>query len=471
MSNATAKKKELLTTESTSSKKNTSERVKDTHTEELIIGICAQIGAKKNEVIDKLKAYLKEFDYKVEVIKLSKTISDNIFETENQPYKTAKFCEYNQKIKTGNDLREKHGNDYLANVAITKIAKQKKDEFGVKTQKDFSNIKSQRICYIIDSIKHTDELLTFRNVYREIFYLIGIFTPKDERINFLAGTELSQKEAEELVEIDEYQEDLSGQQVRKVFIDSDFFVRVNGNENDKLERNIEKYINLIFEYGMETPTIEERAMYEAKSASVNSSCLSRQVGASIVSSNGELISIGWNDVPKAGGNLYSGEDKVDHRCFNSKKCFNDEEKSKLRKLILNKFKEGVKDKIENGGLFSKEIKEKLIDGLEEKINFEINKNTSNLLESILESSSIKNLIEFSRSVHAEMHAIINAGHLDGNKIKGGILFCTTYPCHNCARHIVASGINKVYYIEPYIKSKAPLLHEDSITEKEGEVQM
>lgn len=132
MSNATAKKKELLTTESTSSKKNTSERVKDTHTEELIIGICAQIGAKKNEVIDKLKAYLKEFDYKVEVIKLSKTISDNIFETENQPYKTAKFCEYNQKIKTGNDLREKHGNDYLANVAITKIAKQKKDEFGVK---------------------------------------------------------------------------------------------------------------------------------------------------------------------------------------------------------------------------------------------------------------------------------------------------------------------------------------------------
>ncbi len=65
-----------------------------------------------------------------------------------------------------------------------------------------------------------------------------------------------------------------------------------------------------------------------------------------------------------------------------------------------------------------------------------------------------------------MHAIINAGHLNGDKIKGGTLFCTTYPCHNCARHIVASGIKKVYYIEPYVKSKAPLLHEDSITDNE-----
>ncbi|MGB2759043.1 MAG: hypothetical protein WBC58_03720, partial [Maribacter stanieri] len=60
------------------------------------------------------------------------------------------------------------------------------------------------------------------------------------------------------------------------------------------------------------------------------------------------------------------------------------------------------------------------------------------------------------------------GKLNGDKIKGGILFCTTYPCHNCARHIIASGIEKVYYIEPYIKSKAPELHIDSITELESE---
>lgn len=42
--------------------------------------------------------------------------------------------------------------------------------------------------------------------------------------------------------------------------------------------------------------------------------------------------------------------------------------------------------------------------------------------------------------------------------------CTTYPCHNCARHIVAAGIREVVYIEPYPKSLAVKLHGDSIME-------
>lgn len=45
----------------------------------------------------------------------------------------------------------------------------------------------------------------------------------------------------------------------------------------------------------------------------------------------------------------------------------------------------------------------------------------------------------------------------------GTLYTTTFPCHNCARHIVAAGISKVYYIEPYEKSLALELHSDSIT--------
>ena len=45
---------------------------------------------------------------------------------------------------------------------------------------------------------------------------------------------------------------------------------------------------------------------------------------------------------------------------------------------------------------------------------------------------------------------------------GGTLYTTTFPCHNCTRHIVASGIAKVYYIEPYAKSLALELHNDAI---------
>jgi deoxycytidylate deaminase len=67
-----------------------------------------------------------------------------------------------------------------------------------------------------------------------------------------------------------------------------------------------------------------------------------------------------------------------------------------------------------------------------------------------------------------MHAILTAGRLAGDKINGGKLFCTTYPCHSCARHIIAAGITEVYYIEPYRKSLATKLHSDSITEDESD---
>jgi deoxycytidylate deaminase len=86
---------------------------------------------------------------------------------------------------------------------------------------------------------------------------------------------------------------------------------------------------------------------------------------------------------------------------------------------------------------------------------------------IASSSKLKGLIEFSRSIHAEMHAILNAGRkLSGDKMIMGKLFVTTYPCHSCARHIVAAGIAEVYYIEPYRKSLATKLHGDAISERE-----
>ena len=62
-----------------------------------------------------------------------------------------------------------------------------------------------------------------------------------------------------------------------------------------------------------------------------------------------------------------------------------------------------------------------------------------------------------------MHALIKGAQKSGDKMIGGKLFCTTFPCHNCARHLVMAGIAEVYYIEPYPKSKAEKLHFDSIT--------
>ena len=92
-------------------------------------------------------------------------------------------------------------------------------------------------------------------------------------------------------------------------------------------------------------------------------------------------------------------------------------------------------------------------------------------ESLLKDNRIRNsqfmdVLEYGRTIHAEMSAISDAARL-GRALKGTILFCTTFPCHMCAKHIVAAGISEVIYLEPYPKSLAGELHGDSV-EIEGQ---
>jgi deoxycytidylate deaminase len=86
-----------------------------------------------------------------------------------------------------------------------------------------------------------------------------------------------------------------------------------------------------------------------------------------------------------------------------------------------------------------------------------------LISAVSENSQLKSIIEYSRAVHAEMDAIVSLARDSKASAKGATLFSTTYPCHSCARHIVAAGIKKVVFIEPYEKSLAKQLHNDSIT--------
>jgi hypothetical protein len=60
-----------------------------------------------------------------------------------------------------------------------------------------------------------------------------------------------------------------------------------------------------------------------------------------------------------------------------------------------------------------------------------------------------------------MSAICDAART-GRSLKDAVLYCTTFPCHMCAKHIVAAGIKAVVFLEPYPKSLASDLHSDSI---------
>lgn len=439
--------------------KATIEKVDNTLTEELFIAICSPIGSIKEPVIDIIKHFIeRNYSYEVEEIKLSKFIED--YEVQQQESDELKlenssissgseiFKNYVEKINKGNLIRKHNNNSFLAESAIRQIHLKRLSKLvdeGIREPKP-EDFQSQRKLYIIDSIKSIDELILFRKVYTENFYQISLFSSLEDRKKNLANKGFKKTEIEQIIEIDDKQSFNHGQNVRGTFVEGDLFMRISEESQSEIEKRIKRFFDLIFESSIITPTIEEKSMYLAKSASGNSSCLSRQVGACIIDEFDNVLSSGWNDVPKFGGNLYVETSPKDNRCFNKGFCSNDYQKDKLVDSLLDVLKE------------DKELKHIF------NLGGELNLKLVERIKLSLRESKVKDLIEFSRSVHAEMHAIIQGAQLTGNKMVNGKLFCTTYPCHNCARHIIAAGIKEVYYIEPYVKSLCLTLHNDSMTE-------
>jgi tRNA(Arg) A34 adenosine deaminase TadA len=85
----------------------------------------------------------------------------------------------------------------------------------------------------------------------------------------------------------------------------------------------------------------------------------------------------------------------------------------------------------------------------------------------IQDSQFMDALEYGRVVHAEMSALADAARL-GNSVIGGTLFCTTFPCHLCAKQIIAAGLAKVVFLEPYPKSLASDLHADAICVEGGD---
>jgi deoxycytidylate deaminase len=235
---------------------------------------------------------------------------------------------------------------------------------------------------------------------------------------------MTDAEATALITRDRSEGDDLGQQLRDTFTLSDVFLQ-SGDE-----KQLDRFLDMVFGYPFSTPTHDEHAMFLAYGPSMRSGQLARQVGAVIVSENGEVIGTGANDVPRFGGGLYwPGEgDRRDHVLGYDA---NDQEINEIIDDILARVSKAAP----------------LVD--EER------------LKALLAKSRVGDLTEFGRPVHAEMEAVLACAR-SGVSPKRGTLYSTTFPCHNCAKHIVAAGIERVVYVEPYPKSQALALHPDSI---------
>lgn len=205
-------------------------------------------------------------------------------------------------------------------------------------------------------------------------------------------------------------------------------------------------------------------MFMAFTASLRSADLSRQVGA-VVARDGEILANGSNDSPAAQGGLYwPYVDPKSHQVLDIengrdfKRGFdsNRHEQDLLIKAICDDFRAAL-DKPGNPDALEFHKLRVSAGDQTDKATEEIHA----VLRKTLDKGGIRNLTEYGRVVHAEMEAILSCTR-QGKSTKGATIYCTTFPCHNCAKHIIASGIIRVVFIEPYLKSKALDFHDDSI---------
>jgi deoxycytidylate deaminase len=411
-------------------KKDTKFISQDFNDSEIIIGLVGAIGTQYQTVKNIIKNRLiNNFTYEVDEIKVSEAIIEKL-PIYKSPIGTGsyQFKRISNLMNIGNQIRKDSNNNSILALGASSIINEKR------------KAEAYRKAYIIESIKHPDEVKALKEIYGQGFYLIGVYSDINNRTKYLVDElKMTSEEANALINKDESDDVGHGQHTSDTYHLSDFFVDVNYNSQE-LKQSLFRFLDIIFGSPHLTPLFEEYAMFMAFTASLRSADLSRQVGA-VLTKNEDIIATGANDIPKYGGGLYWPYYDTEQNEFTDFPFGRDYTRGYDSNVIERK---KIIDEI------LKESNEKGIPTEE--------------LEKILNSSRLKDLIEFGRVVHAEMETLMTCSR-NNISSRNGILFCTTFPCHNCAKHIIAAGIDKVYFIEPYPKSKALEFYSESIKSK------
>jgi deoxycytidylate deaminase len=409
------------------------DKIKKRQTPEIVIGLCGTIGSGTTKVATLIQNKLTSCRFETQVIHASDIIRD-LARIDQQK----KDFSYIEKLQNeGNNIRQKFGNDYIAQCIIKKICETRWSKVkNLPHEEQYKQVREpSRRATIIDSLKHPDEASLFQMTYGDMFYLFGVLCPRHIRAQRLESKDLTRSEAFRCIERDESENFEYGQQLLKTIDKCDFFIRNTEGDTGRIQASVERCVELILGDNKQTPTKHEYAMFVAQASALRSGCLSRQVGACIIDDAGNIIATGRNDVPAFKGGLCTEDNNNDNRCFarHETTCSSNKQQGKILADITS--------------ILSEHIQHEAI---------------QEVIKKIQKKTRVGGLIEFSRAIHAEMDAITTVAREGLTSLKNTTLYCTTYPCHNCARHIVASGIKTVYYIEPYEKSLATELHDDSI---------
>jgi len=280
--------------------------------------------------------------------------------------------------------------------------------------------------FVIDAFRNPYEVEYFKRRYSE-FYLVAVQRPIRERREALgdldteATNRLEQREQGKLIQKKDKEnihEWVTSQNIPECAQKADYFIHNYFDESKTwpyLRFHLIRLITLSQHPGCIPPNAHERNMQLAMTARQNSGCMSRHVGAVVTSRQGYILGVGWNDPPsgqipcalRTAGELISDLDKT---------AFSEYERSEI-------FVRHISDR--NIGdqpyCFCEELA--LIEGEKSR--------------------------EYTRALHAEENALLQALVHGSDAIQGSTLYTSDSPCTLCSKKAYQLGVERIVYIEEY----------------------
>jgi deoxycytidylate deaminase len=414
---------------------------------ELVFGLVYGAGVEIGPVEELLDGYLDDFGYHLESVRLSDAFPAMLGESGATDFPDATRRRQDQ----GDRLREHAGRDAAGRLAVFLMA-------GRRRRIDSDH---PRRAWLVRSLRRPEEVQFLRQVYGPRFVLLAIHAPEALRLHNLTNRRREKSpstsgpfEVGAIEDIKRDEQDVTvphGQSMRTTFGEADFVV--DSRSDEALKATLGRTIDILFGDPFATPSSDEQAMAHAYAAGVRSAEMGRQVGATLVDQHGNIAATGTNEVPAGGGGLYWSGRQPDHRDFKEPVPVdsNTEWKRRVARELLARLSTPQGD----------------LPWLDEsRVRFEEGEcivDDAQLAAFLkhVKGTRFADLIEFGRSVHAEMEAVLSAARR-GVSVQDATVVCTTFPCHNCARHLIAAGVRRLVYLFPYAKSLARELHYDAI---------
>ena len=425
---------------------------------EIVIGLVGAVGADLEAVTTLIESELAGADYATSVVRVSDLLKSLGHQEVLRHAISARLPEderIDRLMDAGDRLRRDAGRgDAAALLSIARMRDLRRAVTGSE------RVGALRHAFVLRSLKHPHEVDTLREVYGQAFFAVSVYAPRSARRQALARAIARSRHdfdenshitrADGLIDRDEKAAgDSLGQNVRDAFPAADIFL--DATDPQRLRLQVARMVELLLGHPFRTPTLAEYVMFHALAASLRSADLSRQVGAVITSDDGDIIAAGCNEVPKAGGGSVwetgaSEEDPFDDRDFR----IGYDSSARMKQQLVGE----MLSRLAKAGWLRPDLSDATSEDLVELALFKGQ-------APILKGTRADNLLEFGRIVHAEMAALSVAARR-GLPVRGATLYCTTFPCHMCARHIIAAGIQRVVYIEPYPKSLAKELYRKAV---------